>query len=53
MTYAVPKRSFNFLIVSWGLTYNLFADKLLKLNLFPNSIYTMRSFFYFCNSRCK
>ncbi|KAG6821602.1 hypothetical protein H0H93_000111 [Arthromyces matolae] len=31
---------------SWGLTYNLFADKLLKLNLFPTSIYTMQSAWY-------
>ncbi|KAF9523492.1 DUF1793-domain-containing protein [Crepidotus variabilis] len=28
---------------SWGLSYNLFADKLLKLNLFPASIYQMRT----------
>jgi hypothetical protein len=27
---------------SWGLTYNLFADKLLKFDLFPQSIYEMR-----------
>lgn len=30
------------MLLSWGLTYNLYADKLLKLNLFPASIYTMR-----------
>ncbi|KAF8974432.1 DUF1793-domain-containing protein [Flammula alnicola] len=29
---------------SWGLSYNLFADKLLKLNLFPASVYTMQPF---------
>ncbi|KAG6830826.1 hypothetical protein H0H92_014478 [Tricholoma furcatifolium] len=27
---------------SWGLIYNLYGDKLLGLNLFPESIYTMR-----------
>lgn len=27
---------------SWGLTYNLFGDKLLKLNLFPESLYESR-----------
>ncbi|KAJ7904642.1 hypothetical protein B0H14DRAFT_3079482 [Mycena olivaceomarginata] len=26
---------------SWGLSYNLYADKLLKLNLFPNVVYQM------------
>ncbi|KAF8897656.1 DUF1793-domain-containing protein [Infundibulicybe gibba] len=31
---------------SWGLSYNLFADKLLKLNLFPASIYTMQTAWY-------
>ncbi|KXN86419.1 hypothetical protein AN958_10281 [Leucoagaricus sp. SymC.cos] len=31
---------------SWGLSYNLYADKLLKLNLFPQSIYTMQSAWY-------
>lgn len=29
---------------SWGLSYNLYADKLLKLNLFPASIYSMRKY---------
>ncbi|KAG6830824.1 hypothetical protein H0H92_014476 [Tricholoma furcatifolium] len=29
-------------LYSWGLTYNLYGDKLLGLNLFPESIYTMR-----------
>ena len=27
---------------SWGLTYNLYGDKLLKLNLFPDSLYQTR-----------
>ncbi|KAF9057677.1 DUF1793-domain-containing protein [Panaeolus papilionaceus] len=31
---------------SWGLTYNLFADKLLKLNTFPESVYTMQTNWY-------
>jgi hypothetical protein len=31
---------------SWGLTYNLYADKLLKLNLFPSSVYTMQTNWY-------
>ncbi|KAF9008954.1 DUF1793-domain-containing protein [Cyathus striatus] len=31
---------------SWGLTYNLYADKLLKLNLFPESIYSMQTAWY-------
>ncbi|KAF8205102.1 DUF1793-domain-containing protein [Pholiota molesta] len=31
---------------SWGLSYNLYADKLLKLNLFPSSIYTMQTAWY-------
>lgn len=29
---------------SWGLSYNLLADKLLKLDLFPASVYQMRQF---------
>ena len=28
---------------TWGLSYNLYADKLLKFNLFPQSVYTERS----------
>ncbi|PPQ99075.1 hypothetical protein CVT24_003635 [Panaeolus cyanescens] len=38
---------------SWGLSYNLFADKLLKLNTFPQSIYTMRESIrlYLCISK--
>ncbi|KAF9019248.1 DUF1793-domain-containing protein [Hymenopellis radicata] len=31
---------------SWGLTYNLFSDKLLNLSLFPEEIYTMQTKFY-------
>ncbi|KAJ3568603.1 hypothetical protein NP233_g5597 [Leucocoprinus birnbaumii] len=31
---------------SWGLTYNLFGDKLLKLNLFPQSIYDQQTNWY-------
>ncbi|KAG9017718.1 hypothetical protein FRB95_007102 [Tulasnella sp. JGI-2019a] len=31
---------------SWGLSYNLYADKLLKLNLFPASVYTMQTAWY-------
>ncbi|KZV98208.1 DUF1793-domain-containing protein [Exidia glandulosa HHB12029] len=31
---------------SWGLAYNLFGDKLLKLNLFPQSIYDMQTAWY-------
>ncbi|EEB88204.1 hypothetical protein MPER_14094, partial [Moniliophthora perniciosa FA553] len=31
---------------SWGLSYNLLADKLLKLNLFPASVYQMQTAWY-------
>ncbi|KAF9464433.1 DUF1793-domain-containing protein [Collybia nuda] len=31
---------------SWGLSYNLYADKLLKLNLFPASVYDMQTAWY-------
>ncbi|KAI0036801.1 hypothetical protein K488DRAFT_81789 [Vararia minispora EC-137] len=31
---------------SWGLAYNLYADKLLGFNLFPQSIYTMQASWY-------
>ncbi|KAF8351347.1 DUF1793-domain-containing protein [Amanita rubescens] len=31
---------------SWGLSYNLYGDKLLKLNLFPSSIYEMQTAWY-------
>ena len=27
---------------SWGLSYNLYADKLLGTNVFPGSVYDMR-----------
>lgn len=30
--------------VRWGLSYNLYGDKLLGLNLFPQSVYQMREF---------
>lgn len=29
---------------SWGLSYNLYADKLLGTNVFPQSIYDLRKF---------
>ncbi|TRM67680.1 hypothetical protein BD626DRAFT_104598 [Schizophyllum amplum] len=31
---------------SWGLTYNLYADKLLGFNLFPSSLYDQQTAFY-------
>ncbi|KAH9938228.1 DUF1793-domain-containing protein [Fomitopsis serialis] len=31
---------------SWGLTYNMWADKLLKLNLIPDSVYEMQTAWY-------
>ncbi|CDO71295.1 hypothetical protein BN946_scf184908.g52 [Trametes cinnabarina] len=31
---------------SWGLSYNLYADKLLKTNLFPTSVYTIQTNWY-------
>ncbi|KAJ7283979.1 DUF1793-domain-containing protein [Mycena rebaudengoi] len=31
---------------SWGLSYNLYSDKLLKLNLFPQSVYDMQTAWY-------
>ncbi|KIY49337.1 DUF1793-domain-containing protein [Fistulina hepatica ATCC 64428] len=31
---------------SWGLAYNLYADKLLNLDLFPQSIYSMQTSWY-------
>ncbi|KAG0142884.1 hypothetical protein CROQUDRAFT_97034 [Cronartium quercuum f. sp. fusiforme G11] len=31
---------------SWGTLYNLFADRLLNLNLVPHSVYEMQSTFY-------
>ncbi|KAJ7283980.1 DUF1793-domain-containing protein [Mycena rebaudengoi] len=31
---------------SWGLSYNLYSDKLLKLNLFPQSVYDMQTEWY-------
>ncbi|PPQ83295.1 hypothetical protein CVT25_004034 [Psilocybe cyanescens] len=31
---------------SWGLSYNMYADKLLKLNLFPASVYQMQTAWY-------
>lgn len=33
-------------LLSWGLAYNLYADKLLKLNLFPRSVYDRRKTSY-------
>lgn len=29
-------------VFSWGLSYNLYADKLLGTNVFPQSVYDMR-----------
>lgn len=37
--------------ISWGLTYNLYGDKLLKLDLFPESIYTLRQSSQFSSCR--
>ncbi|KAJ6628763.1 hypothetical protein B0H10DRAFT_2209222 [Mycena sp. CBHHK59/15] len=31
---------------SWGLSYNLFGDKMLKLNLFPTSVYDEQTAWY-------
>ncbi|KAK7470513.1 hypothetical protein VKT23_001939 [Stygiomarasmius scandens] len=31
---------------SWGLSYNLYADKLLKLNVFPDTIYSTQTAWY-------
>ncbi|KAF8076521.1 DUF1793-domain-containing protein [Lyophyllum atratum] len=31
---------------SWGLAYNLYAEKLLKINIFPASVYTMQTAWY-------
>ncbi|KAG9006475.1 hypothetical protein FRB93_008603 [Tulasnella sp. JGI-2019a] len=31
---------------TWGLTYNLYADKLLGLNLFPSSLYELQTEWY-------
>jgi len=31
---------------SWGLSYNLYADKLLGTNVFPSSVYTMQDAWY-------
>lgn len=44
-TYVVPLQvSLDVLTlrISWGLTYNMYGDKLLGLNLFPTSLYTQR-----------
>lgn len=30
------------LYLSWGLSYNMYADKLLQANVFPQSVYDMR-----------
>jgi hypothetical protein len=42
---------FNSSFPSWGLSYNLYADKLLRLNLFPASVYSMRK--YTTSSSCR
>ncbi|KAI0327103.1 DUF1793-domain-containing protein [Cubamyces sp. BRFM 1775] len=31
---------------SWGLSYNMYADKLLKTNVFPSSVYDMQTNWY-------
>ncbi|KAL5535348.1 hypothetical protein ACEPAF_3442 [Sanghuangporus sanghuang] len=31
---------------SWGLSYNLYADRLLKTNIFPQSVYDMQTAWY-------
>jgi hypothetical protein len=31
---------------TWGLTYNLWADKALGLNIFPASVYQMQAAWY-------
>jgi len=31
---------------SWGLSYNMYADKLLKTNVFPSSTFTMQTNWY-------
>lgn len=31
---------------SWGLAYNLYGDKLLELNLFPDNVYSMQTAWY-------
>ena len=35
------------MIIKWGLLYNLFADRLLGFNVFPQSVYDLRKFFSF------
>lgn len=39
-----PKVLSDFALHSWGLSYNLYGDKLLNLNLFPQSVYQMREY---------
>ncbi|PFH52830.1 hypothetical protein AMATHDRAFT_73955 [Amanita thiersii Skay4041] len=55
LSYGNSSRYFDHLILSrvtlmgpcsWGLSYNLYADKLLKLNLFPASVYQMQTAWY-------
>lgn len=37
--------------VRWGLLYNLYADKLLGFNMFPQSVYDIRKYIPFCPTR--
>lgn len=34
--------AYLFTVSSWGLSYNMYADKLLGTNVFPQSVYDMR-----------
>ncbi|KAH9482400.1 Glutaminase A [Psilocybe cubensis] len=39
-------REFCKVAVNWGLSYNMYADKLLKLDVFPESVYEMQTAWY-------
>jgi len=36
--------------IRWGLLYNLYADRLLGFNMFPQSVYETREFVLFCKA---